>query len=574
MFILDQAASSISTLRGIYSLLPKFLKEGFIELTLWSLASGIFEIILLVSIGQFVADIGSGELRDSDLLKAVLVSVAAIFAGCTRVRSLSLSSSIAASSGSFLATRALHDAIYSYSKSEGFYSDSFSLTLATKRVDDTVINFLMPVTWMLSSGTIFICVVIFLLVWMPVTALVSSALIGSIYYILIRFTKPALKRNNFLIRDLSPEIVAEIRSYISDRMTRVTTGRVYWPRYEQRFFRLNQTLRKAQTENEYLGNVPRFGIESAAIALFGGVIFAYIYTNQAFGLEPIVLFGIAAQRIAPLAHQIYRSWAMIQSTSASANQFFNKRFDAIDLWRTSQKETWKPEKLTIGLIESSISRQVTIDLFPGKWLAITGESGVGKSTLLKSILFSHTRGVDSLLGSIRVNQLYQDMDMPVFNSYLGYLEQSSVNSPYLSDVRSFLSMNSSIALSSSSVYTSLRATQLVKGRDEISTFLRRKVNDEHEGLSGGEMQRLLLARLLVIGHPVLLLDEFTSALDISTEGALLLSLKEFYPGLIIITTSHREAVVSSCDYIIEITRDNASSCRRSISIKAPKSNEF
>jgi ATP-binding cassette subfamily B protein len=76
------------------------------------------------------------------------------------------------------------------------------------------------------------------------------------------------------------------------------------------------------------------------------------------------------------------------------------------------------------------------------------------------------------------------------------------------------------------------------------------VGERGIGISGGQKQRLSIARALYKDAPVLILDDSTSALDIETEKALLKSLTENYPEKTLLISAHRLSSVVGCDEII------------------------
>ncbi len=69
-------------------------------------------------------------------------------------------------------------------------------------------------------------------------------------------------------------------------------------------------------------------------------------------------------------------------------------------------------------------------------------------------------------------------------------------------------------------------------------------------LSGGQAQRLAIARALLAERPILLLDEPTSSLDVETEGQVLATLREVAAPLTVITVTHRMALLADYDQVL------------------------
>ena len=89
---------------------------------------------------------------------------------------------------------------------------------------------------------------------------------------------------------------------------------------------------------------------------------------------------------------------------------------------------------------------------------------------------------------------------------------------------------------------------LEKGLDEI-------ILDRGSRFSGGQKQRLALARALYKDPKILIMDEPTSALDVNSENIFLKSLKEIAGSKIIIIISHKESILNSCDKILKINQE-------------------
>ena len=82
--------------------------------------------------------------------------------------------------------------------------------------------------------------------------------------------------------------------------------------------------------------------------------------------------------------------------------------------------------------------------------------------------------------------------------------------------------------------------------------LETQVGEAGLGLSGGQAQRLSLARAVLADRPLLLLDEPTSQVDLASEAAIVESIEQLARGRTVITISHREGALVNADRIVRV----------------------
>ena len=188
----------------------------------------------------------------------------------------------------------------------------------------------------------------------------------------------------------------------------------------------------------------------------------------------------------------------------------------------------------------------------GELLALVGENGAGKSTLVKLLL----RFYDAQKGTIRIGGIdVKELDPEQLRGRIGVLFQDYAT--YELSVRENILMGWP--------YQEAREGQIAKAlRDSRSEWLvsklpnglDSKVGRLFEGghdLSGGEWQRLALARIMYRNADIWILDEPTSSLDPEAEAAIFAELKENLKGRIGIVISHRFSTVRIADRIAVIT---------------------
>jgi ATP-binding cassette, subfamily B, bacterial len=187
----------------------------------------------------------------------------------------------------------------------------------------------------------------------------------------------------------------------------------------------------------------------------------------------------------------------------------------------------------------------------GELVALVGENGAGKSTLIKLLL----RFYDPDSGSIRVGGVdLKDLDPAVLRSRIGVLFQDYAS--YELTVRENVIMGRPYgAVDDERVLEALRDARSDWLLKKMPKGLDSKVGRLFEGghdLSGGEWQRLALARIMYRNADIWILDEPTSSLDPEAEAGIFAELKENLRGRIGIVISHRFSTVRIADRIAVI----------------------
>ena len=185
---------------------------------------------------------------------------------------------------------------------------------------------------------------------------------------------------------------------------------------------------------------------------------------------------------------------------------------------------------------------INFEVKQGELVAIVGASGCGKSTLLKCLLslYPVTEGEIRYAGRLR-----SEIPDVVFHSTVGAVDQECV--VFEDSIADNITMwdrtieNYEMILAARDAHIYDRIMQ--EGEDFYGQML-----ENGRNFSGGELQRIELARALASEPTLLLLDEFTSALDAVTEAEVFESIKAKDTTCIIV--AHRLSTVSSCDRIL------------------------
>lgn len=198
------------------------------------------------------------------------------------------------------------------------------------------------------------------------------------------------------------------------------------------------------------------------------------------------------------------------------------------------------------IYNEEILSNITVDIPQEKIVGISGKSGSGKSTLLK--LFMRFWTINE--GSIDISNVSID----------------SINTENLRDMESFVTQDT--YLFNESIKNNIRIAKLDATDEEIETACKKasihnfimklpngydtKTGELGDMLSGGEKQRIGLARAFLHNAPLMLLDEPTSNLDSLNEAIILKSLKEEGRGKTVALVSHRQSTMRVADKVYSI----------------------
>lgn len=196
-------------------------------------------------------------------------------------------------------------------------------------------------------------------------------------------------------------------------------------------------------------------------------------------------------------------------------------------------------------------RGLSLEVRPGELLALVGDNGAGKSTFVKLLL----RFYDPQAGTIRLGGVdLRDMDPAALRARIGVLFQDFAT--YELTVRENVALGrAEAALDDARILKALRDARADPVLEKLPAGLDARTGRLFEGghdLSGGEWQRLAIARILYRDADVWVLDEPTSALDPEAEAAVFAELKANLQGRIGIVISHRFSTVRIADRIAVI----------------------
>ena len=198
--------------------------------------------------------------------------------------------------------------------------------------------------------------------------------------------------------------------------------------------------------------------------------------------------------------------------------------------------------------QRQIIQDVNLEIMPGEKLAVVGASGSGKSTLVK-LLF---RFYDPDEGHIEVDgQDLRKLTQASVRRAIGIVPQDTVlfNDSIIENVR-----YGNPGASDGEVAEAIRLAHLDKFIDALPEGGKTLVGERGLKLSGGEKQRVSIARTILKRPPIMVFDEATSSLDSHSERAILSALQEISEGHTSLVIAHRLSTVVDADRIVVLDK--------------------
>ena len=232
----------------------------------------------------------------------------------------------------------------------------------------------------------------------------------------------------------------------------------------------------------------------------------------------------------------------------------DKIFRLLDLPDPEPRPEAFPEECTMKLedvhfayeADRPILKGVNMEFPRGSFTAIVGESGCGKSTVA-SILMGRNRGYTGsvTVGGVPLAEISEEslMKSVTYVSHQSYLFKGTV--------RENLQMGNPDATEEQlwQVLEEVHLAQFLRSEQGLDTFLQEKASN----LSGGQCQRLAMARALLHDSPVYVFDEATSNIDVESENDMMRQIVDLAKTRTVILISHRLANVTGADriYVME-----------------------
>ena len=310
----------------------------------------------------------------------------------------------------------------------------------------------------------------------------------------------------------------------------------------------------------FINSLPKFPFEIIAVFAFSALVYVMVEDerNMVDIIKYLGVFAVASIRLVPGASKLLQSYQLIKYMQATV-ELLIKEFNSN--YKSNISENYQSKKPNIPLQfqkdinlsnlsftyptrkEFSISK-VSMGIKKNDFIGIIGKTGSGKSTLV-NILIGLVKPNE---GKVEVDGANIDSNLSGWHEKIGYVPQSV----YLIDD----TINKNIAfglkeedIDHDLVKQAVERANLSEFINNLSNGLETIVGEKGIRISGGQQQRIGIARALYRNPEILILDEATSSLDETTEKKIMESIKFLKNKKTLIVITHRLATVSNCDKI-------------------------
>lgn len=419
---------------------------------------------------------------------------------------------------------------------------------------------LSPVLTLISSVIFIVVIMTALLVINVKVALLVTIGFGLLYWIIIKYTRQQVNENSQCIASQSTLMIKALQEGLGGIRDVLIDGSQEF--YCKIYRNADLPMRLATGNNHIIGASPRFIIEMVGMSLIA--ILGYLATQQEGGLITAIpvlgTFALGAQRLLPMLQQSYAAYTKFKSSSASFEDVLILLGRSIPRYANQSKvrplvfsEKIELKNLSFRYSKNTplILKNINIKIDKGSRVGFVGETGSGKSTLMDIImgLLHQTEG-----HLIIDKQSINNKNRRAWQMHIAHVPQNI----YLTD--STIEQNIAFGVPQSNIdkqkvkeaAKQARISNLIEGWEYGYQTI---VGERGTKLSGGQCQRIGIARALYKDADVLILDEATSALDNQTEYSVMKAIKGLRKDLTIFIVAHRLTTLKECDRIIRLDKN-------------------
>ena len=550
----------IRTMLPVINALPRNLKNRFYLLLFLTVISTVFEILILSLLYPFInsfLDSSGGSTETNFLMDflgisfdnvPIVLGFIIVIGAALKITYVIFESRLAHKIGHVLGEKIFVNTLNLDYAEHKKNNSSFFIALIVNKVNVVVYQGFLPIFRILNGITLAFSVLIYLFFFQPILtiSIISGIVLLYIFYVFL--IKSTISKSSHIVNDNQNLIIKIIQDSLGS-IKEIILSRSYKV-FTKNFSNASLDYKMAQSLLQIISNLPKLIVEPAVMLLF---IFALYFFKGDIDLASFIVVFLGLIRILPSFQVIYYNFQTFYNGLPSIMEFHNVLIKVPNDKNNSKNlVTNEFSLIEFKSINYKIDNKVIISnlnlkLKSGQKIGIFGKSGSGKSTF-----------VDLLMGLINPSSGEVIIDGKVLDnnsinnwfSKIGHVKQDV----FLIDD----TIKKNIAfgvedefIDDDKVLNSLELAGLQDLMSDLEKGIESPVGENGAFVSGGQRQRMGLARLFYFNKNIIVLDEATSALDYKTEASILEKIYSLGKEYTIIMISHRVETLKNCDVILE-----------------------
>lgn len=500
---------------------------------------------------DFLSKIGIGN--DYSLIFFLIFIFLILGTNIARIITLYLLTNLSARIGTFVSTNVFSKILYDDFE-ETLKRSSSNVINTLERKSRAVVLFVNSILQIMTSSflIIFVFLTLFFINYQLTFSLVGSLLF--IYIFIASFLNKKLINNGKLASYANQKQIKQAQDGLGSVRNIILNNSYKY--FVKQYNLKDSSMRLREGENLFLNLAPRYFVEGISLAIIFLIILNFRENFESQGILPVVgAFALGSQRIIPMFQIVYSSFAAISSYKIDVESMINYLNKNIDI--NYKKIIEKEFKNNIFLENISFKyagspseslKKVSLKINKGDRIGIMGKTGSGKTTL-----------VDIICGLLRPNKgkLYVDKvlinseNIKSFQKTISYIPQNT----FLIEGSIIENIAFGIQRCNVDMTKIKKAAEFASIYEYIESLPNKYdtyIGERGVTLSGGQAQRISIARALYRNSSILILDESTSSLDMNTESEITNSLEKISKDITIIIIAHRPSTLNICNKIIEM----------------------
>ncbi len=505
----------------------------------------------------FIQFLGLTEPKQLLLPLTIAFGVAALMAGAMRLLLLWTSTRLSFATGADLSINIYRRTLYQPYAVHVARNSSEVINGISGKANGVIYSTIFPLLTLISASVMLIAIMIALFAVNPVIALSAFGGFGLIYGSIIWITRTRKIRNSQHIARESTQVIKSLQEGLGGIRDVLIDGSQ--ETYCQIYRNADLPLRRAQGNNQFIGQSPRYGMEALGMLLIAAL--AYTLAQQSDGIAKAIpvlgALALGAQRLLPVMQQAYAAWSSIQGNQASLQDTLDLIDQPLPDYADQPPAKPIPFRQHIRLNQISfrygpqtswVLQNLDLTISKGSRVGFMGTTGSGKSTLLDIVmgLLKPTEGVLEIDG-----RPITSGSLRAWQAHIAHVPQAI----FLADTTIEENIAFGVPKGEIDHERAKQAARQAQISDIIETWPKQYqtfVGERGIRLSGGQRQRIGIARALYKKADVIIFDEATSALDNETEQAVMQAIEGLSDELTILIIAHRLSTLRSCTQIVEL----------------------